>query len=330
MCFGLVFGLVAVLGPLDYWARVCTAFHGSSARLHHITHGVGWPPSYIKLLGNLIRDETPFPTTAAPPRPQRASRDRIEGGSGNAALTRALLEHGERIPRAELFPVLVPEAAELIAADPYAFLIATCLDRGTRAEVVWTIPYDLKRRLGHLNPRRVATLSTETLAGLLQDLPREPRYINDAPRTVQELTAMICQRFDGKAARLWEGRKASDVRADLRRIHGVGPGIASMAVQLIEKVFGVRFADNERPTFDIKPDTHTMRVLYRLGVAESIDPAAAIEASRRLLPSCPGELDATLWHVGRTWCLANNPTCDTCPMAEVCPKVGLFTASPPP
>lgn len=37
-----------------------------------------------------------------------------------------------------------------------------------------------------------------------------------------------------------------------------------MAVLLIERAFDIRFPDVDRSAMDIKPDVHTMRVLYRL------------------------------------------------------------------
>ena len=48
------------------------------------------------------------------------------------AITNALLEYGKTLPPEELLPTVIPEATEIVAKDPYAFCIATCLDRGTR------------------------------------------------------------------------------------------------------------------------------------------------------------------------------------------------------
>jgi hypothetical protein len=67
-----------------------------------------------------------------------------------------------------------------------------------------------------------------------------------------------------------------------------------MGVLLIEKNFRIRFSDLDHTRMDIKPDVHTVRVLYRLGVcdAETID--SAITAARRLNPEFPGGVDAPL------------------------------------
>ncbi len=238
-----------------------------------------------------------------------------------ARITEALLAFDPTVPSTSLFPTVLPEAAPLIATDPYAFLIAVCLDRGTKAQVIWTVPYDMKMRLGHLDPQLIYKMSLEELTELFLQLPRKPRYVNDAPKTVYDLTRFVIEECSGDASLVWEGRRAADVNRILRSIHGVGPGIANMGVLLIEKAFGVRFSDLDRTRMDIKPDVHTVRVLYRLGVSESETIAAAITASRLMNPSFPGGLDGALWEIGRQWCFASNPNCEDCPMSKDCARV---------
>jgi len=93
-----------------------------------------------------------------------------------------------------------------------------------------------------------------------------------------------------------------------------------MAVLLIEKAFQVRFDDLDHTTMDIKPDVHTVRVLYRLGVSAGEKQQHAIDAARRISPSYPGLLDAPLWVVGRQWCDAVSPKCSECPLTDICIK----------
>ena len=233
---------------------------------------------------------------------------------------KALLDFGNTLDPAELFSTLVPEAAKLVLSDPYAFALATCLDRGTKAIIIWTIPYDIKKALGHLDPQRINLMSLEELAGLLARLPRRPRYINDAPRTIKELTRIVVEECNGDASGIWKSKRASEVKRILMSIHGVGPGIANMGVLLIERAFNIRFDDLDHSRMDIKPDVHTKRVLYRLGVSGMETEQDAIEAARRLNPKYPGEIDGALWLIGRKWCHASNPNCPDCPMTRSCSK----------
>ncbi|MFZ5910300.1 MAG: hypothetical protein ACOYYU_09820 [Chloroflexota bacterium] len=236
-------------------------------------------------------------------------------------ITRKLLAYGKSIATEELFPTVVKEAAPLIAADPYAFLIGVCLDRGTKAEIIWTIPYYMKMELGHLDPKLIHKMSLDDLKKLFARLPKKPRYINAAPRTVQDLTRIVVEEYDSCAAKIWEGREARAIEGTLESIYGVGEGIANMGVLLIERAFSVTFLN--KSFMDIKSDTHTMRVLYRLGVSEYLEEQSAMRAARKMNPSFPGELDGPLWEIGRRFCFASDPDCAGCPMDELCAKMTL-------
>jgi hypothetical protein len=205
-----------------------------------------------------------------------------------------LLDLGERIEPAELFPSIVPEAAQLVATDPYAFALATFLDRQMPAQIIWTIPYDLKTRLGHLDPYLIDRMSSQESLDLVRSLPRKPRYLLDAPRTIKDITRIVVAEFGGDASRIWVGRTGQQVRETFRRVHGVGPGISSMAPLLVEKAFGVEFTDLDRSGLDVKADVHVMWVLYRLGVTLAQIETAALEATRQMHPAYPGALDAPL------------------------------------
>jgi endonuclease III len=235
-------------------------------------------------------------------------------------VTQALLDCSKSIEAEELFPVMVPEAAEIVATNPYAFAIATCLDRGTKADIIWTIPYDIKQKLGHLDPHLIYEMSLEELAELFDRLTYRPRYVNDAPRTVQDLTRIVIEECGGETAQIWTGKRAVEVKRTFLSIYGVGPGIANLAILLIEQAFPIRFDDLDRPRMDIKPDVHTKRVLYRLGMSEREDETAAIEATRQMNPSWPGALDGALWWVGRYYCRPTNPNCPSCPINSACAK----------
>lgn len=235
-------------------------------------------------------------------------------------IRQVLFDCSQNFDSAVLFPTVIPEAAPLVVSDPYAFCIATCLDRGTKADIIWTIPYDIQHFLGHLDPHRIYQMSLEELADLFAHLPRRPRYVNDAPRTLNYLTRIVVEECSGDASNIWRGKRASEVKRTFLSIHGVGPGIASMAVLLIEAAFQIRFDDLDRRNMDIKPDVHTIRVLYRLGVSQAMTEQAAVAAARGLNPEYPGAVDGPLWNIGRTWCHAIAPRCSVCCMEPVCAK----------
>lgn len=103
----------------------------------------------------------------------------------------------ESYPREILFPTQESGAFELIMNSPYAFCVAGCLDRGTKAEIIWTIPYWISKITGHFDPYKFYELSMQELSELLNQLPRRPRYINAAPRTFAEITALVVEKIRG-------------------------------------------------------------------------------------------------------------------------------------
>jgi hypothetical protein len=133
-------------------------------------------------------------------------------GNGLERIRKALIDCSQSFNSADLFPTVIPEAAAFVVSDPYAFSIATCLDRGTKADIIWTIPYDIQQFLGHLDPHRIYQKSLEELADLFAHLPRRPRYVNDAPRTLKELTRIVVEECGGDASNIWKGKRASEVK----------------------------------------------------------------------------------------------------------------------
>jgi endonuclease III len=244
----------------------------------------------------------------------------VSMSTNSTAVTQRLLEYSKGIDKEELFPTLEPEASHLIHVNPYAFTLATCLDRGMATEIIWTIPYYIYQKLSHLDPFKIHAMSVDELQSLFYILTKRPRYITDAPRTVAEITTIIVEEYNGDASQIWEGKRAPEVKRTFDSVYGVGEGIASMAPLLIEKAFDYRFSDDDHKHMDIKADVHTVRVLYRLGMSGEKTTEIAIQATQKLNPGYPGELDAPLWSIGRVWCHPTSPDCTQCIMTDLCPK----------
>lgn len=225
---------------------------------------------------------------------------------------------GLDIPREEFFETEIPEAADLALQNPFAFLLAACLDRGSPSRLIWTIPWWLQQLLGHLDPHRISALTHVEIEDLVEQLPKKPKWRNAAPLTIAELARIVVEEFRGDTAATWRGRSARDFQRTLERVPGVGPNISSMAVQLVERVFPGELRSGDEHRRNIKVDVHTRRVLCRLGVASNESEGSAKEAARRLNPDHPGLVDAPLWYIGHKWCHARTPSCSACPMRDLC------------
>ena len=235
----------------------------------------------------------------------------------------ALLHYKDVFNQEELTPAKCPEAVQLIHENSFAFISACCLDRGTKAEIIWTIPYWLFTLVGHYDPLRFYHMNLEQITSLFDRLPQKPRYTNAAPRTFQEICRVVVEDYSGKAENIWRNRRSVDVKRTLLSVYGVGNGIANMSLVLIESEYQISFSDIDYASMDIKPDVHTMRVLYRLGASPSINSDFAITAARQISPSYPGAIDGPLWSIGRNWCHPSVPECRSCPLINCCEKVDV-------
>ncbi len=248
-------------------------------------------------------------------------------GSAKDPRVKILLEFGETITPRELFPVLHDEAALLIEKNLFAFTLAAVLDRRTKAEVIWTIPYYLQKEIGELKPEFFVDKDIDEIKMTIQKLPKKPRYVNDAARTIKELSEIVVNEFNGDVSKIWKNRSAKEVKMTFQKIYGVGSGISSMIVLLLERCFRVHFNDLDHRNMNVKPDTHIIRVFGRLGFISQLNQKEVLEAAKKLNPEYPGALDAPAWVIGRKWCTADTPQCKYCPVYKVCPKNITFNNS---
>lgn len=127
-----------------------------------------------------------------------------------------------------------------------------------------------------------------------------------------------------RADLIWKnGSSAGLVAGTLRMFDGVGQKKAAMAIDLLARRGALSSLSLEDT--DVAYDVHVRRVFLRTGLADRDDPLVIGEVARRLAPLHPGGLDLPTWHVGRSWCRADHPFCDACPLAFTC--IRAFAAS---
>ena len=68
------------------------------------------------------------------------------------------------------------EADRLLVSDPLALLIGFALDQQVPVQKAFSGPMELKRRIGHLDPRRIAEMDAEQLADVFRQRPALHRY----------------------------------------------------------------------------------------------------------------------------------------------------------
>jgi uncharacterized HhH-GPD family protein len=280
---------------------------------------VSW--SAFALARTAVRTGAP-PAGPAPADRQAEVRSPARPASDQQAVVAALLQYGRahQQDRAGREPEFTPhpEANRLIIDNPFAFLLAVILDEGIPAERAWRGPYELRLRLGHLDPTRIAAEPDAVRAAVARP-PALHRYVNEAPQWLVRAATQVVSEYGGDTAAIWaDTPRAADLAARLRRFHRIGQKKSAMAVEILARDLGVPV--REFTGSDIAYDVHVRRVLLRTGLAAYDDPDHMIEIARRLHPERPGELDFPAWLIGRTWCGAGIPHCTECPLTEVCPR----------
>ncbi|MQA73427.1 MAG: DNA repair protein [Solirubrobacterales bacterium] len=127
------------------------------------------------------------------------------------------------------------EANELIASDPMALLIGFALDQQVTVQKAFSGPLVLRERLGTLD---AGDLAAADLEPAFRAKPALHRYPGSMARRVHELAVHLRDRYDGDAARVWNGaRDADSLRANLAAL----PGFGEMKVKSLGAVLAKRF-----------------------------------------------------------------------------------------
>ncbi len=262
----------------------------------------------------------PFDQPAPPPAPTMLTG---QPAPPQAAVAAALLafaaSYAERNLGARAELATEREANDLVHEDPFAFLLGVIFDQGIQYQRAWAAPLELRRRLGHLDPARLA-IDPDGVRRAIQAPPSLHRYVETVPRWVVAAAHKVAAEFGGDAARIWSDSPTARQLIDrLLAFDGIGLKKAAMAVEMLERDLAIPVRDTGGS--DIAYDVHVRRVFLRTGLAERDDEQHMIEAARALHPERPGELDDPAWRVGKLWCHASEPDCPDCPITEACPKL---------
>jgi endonuclease-3 len=201
----------------------------------------------------------------------------------------------------ELFKLLkarYPDAqCSLRFRNPFELLVATVLSAQCTDDRVNKVTPDLFKKF----PTPVSMAKGE-LADI-EELIRSTGFFKNKAKSLKELSVALVANHQGQVPQ--------DMEA-LTALRGVGRKTANV---ILGNAFGA-------PGFPV--DTHVGRLTRRLGVTKATDPVK-IEAQVTLL--LPPENWTLFSHLlidhGRAICMARNPQCNSCFLAERCPSKNL-------
>ncbi len=211
-----------------------------------------------------------------------------------------------------------PVANEFVLTDPFAFLIGVIFDQGVPAERAWAAPFELKQRLGHLDPFQLMN-DEESVLTAIQTPPKLHRFVNNLPEWIVLASAQVVRKYGGNAANIWnDSPTAIELSRRLIEFKGIGQKKAAMALELLARDLRVNIRDLEGG--DVAYDVHIRRVFLRTGLSILDNVKGIVNSGREYNPDRPGGLDGPAWNIGRNWCRPTYPACQECVLDDVCPK----------
>jgi uncharacterized HhH-GPD family protein len=164
------------------------------------------------------------------------------------------------------------DADALLSEDPLALLIGFALDQQVTVQKAFSGPWELRRRLGHLDARRIAETEPAELDRVFRERPALHRCPGAMAGKVAALCRAIADRYAGDASRIWrEASDGPDLRARLLDL----PGIGEMKERTILGILGKRLGVDLPGMADVMPQHPT------LGDVDSPEALAAYQAGKR-------------------------------------------------
>ena len=164
------------------------------------------------------------------------------------------------------------EADRLLVTDPFALLVGFALDQQVTVQKAFSGPADLRRRLGHLDPARIAAMDPVALDAVFRERPAIHRFPGSMAGKVQQLAAAVATDYGNDAGRIWsEARDGADLQRRLLAL----PGIGEMKAKSLIAILGKRLGVDLPGMADVMPRHPT------LGDVDSPDALASYQAGKR-------------------------------------------------
>ena len=182
-------------------------------------------------------------------------------------------------------------------ATPFEVLVSTLLSLRTKDEVTG----EAARRLFAVarTPQAMVELAPETIAQLIYPVGFYPTKA----KRLLEISRILLDRYDG------------EVPADLDELTGL-PGVGRKTANLV-LVEGFKI-----PAICV--DTHVHRISNRIGYVKTKTPEQTELALRKKLPRQHWiRYNELLVAFGQTLCRPVSPFCSRCPVADMCPQIGV-------
>jgi uncharacterized HhH-GPD family protein len=132
------------------------------------------------------------------------------------------------------------KADKLLNTNANALLIGMLLDQQVPMEWAFTGPATLKKRLGHLDPRKIAAMDVDEFVEVCREKPAIHRFPASMGKRIHAVCTVLADEYRGSAVNLWKGVGSGDeLYARLRALPGYGDEKSKIFVAILAKTQGV-------------------------------------------------------------------------------------------
>ena len=140
-----------------------------------------------------------------------------------------------------LYVTGIESADALLNRDGTALMIGMLLDQQVPMTWAFTGPYTIRKRLGHLNAKRIAVMNVDEFVAVCSEKPAIHRFPRSMATRIHQLCVNLAENYDGRGANVWHDvDDAEELMARLLKLPGYGQEKAEIFIALLGKRFGVR------------------------------------------------------------------------------------------
>lgn len=133
-----------------------------------------------------------------------------------------------------------PHADDLLNRDGTALLIGMLLDQQVPMEWAFAGPATLRRRLGHIDARRIAAMDVEDFVAVCCEKPAIHRFPASLGRRIHQLCTVLVAEHSGRGEAVWaDAGDGAALYGRLRGLPGYGDEKARIFVAILAKTQGV-------------------------------------------------------------------------------------------
>lgn len=133
------------------------------------------------------------------------------------------------------------QSDKLLNSNGTALLIGMLLDQQVPMEWAFNGPATLKKRLGHLDPKKIAAMDVDEFVAVCCEKPAVHRFPASMGRRIHELCGIIARQYKNKGENIWADVTDAKVLTErLRVLPGYGEEKAQIFIALLGKRMGIK------------------------------------------------------------------------------------------